>query len=132
MSKEETQFTPDFLRSLPRFENYTDEMAMETIRSLENAKNEPLTREKFRSFTGCEHYTDEEAEEIISSLEQFCHILLEAVFDLDRIGAYDKDGNIIQDHPELVRRRDAVLGKPKEYKKRGRKKLSEKENDKSI
>src|ERR1035441_5738342 len=109
MSKEETQFTPDFLRSLPGFENYTDEMAMETIRTLENAKNEPLTREKFRSFPGCEHFTDEEVEEIIGSLEQFCHILLEVVFDLDRIGAYDKDGNIIQDHPELVRRRDAVL-----------------------
>src|ERR1051326_8082141 len=73
------------------------------------------------------HYTDEEAEEIIDSLERFAHILVSHVMDLQQIGAMDEQGNVDENHPELIRRREAVFGKPKEYKKRGRKKLSEKE-----
>lgn len=71
------------------------------------------------------HYTDEQAEEIIDTIERFAHIIVSHVMDLQQIGAMDEQGNVDENHPELVRRREAVFGKPKEYKKRGRKKLSD-------
>lgn len=80
-----------------------------------------LTPDKLRSFPGCEHYSDEEAPEVIASIEQLSHILMEFVTEMEQIGAYDKNGKLIEDHPVLVRREEALFGKPKEPKKIGSK-----------
>lgn len=75
-----------------------------------------LTPDKLRSFPGLEHHTDEEAEKIIDTLERFARIAYDSFMDMKNIGALDENGKIIEDHPELIRRREAFLGKPKEPK----------------
>ncbi|MES2286768.1 MAG: hypothetical protein V4547_13850 [Bacteroidota bacterium] len=84
-------------------------------------KRKPLPPDKLRSYTGFEHCTDDEVPKCIDSIEKLARILLSFHKEMENIGAFDKDGNLNEDHHELIRRREALLGNPKTLKKQIRK-----------